>query len=119
MPNATSPWQRPPGDDDPERDPKAPLSDVEAIYAVLWRSLNLASRAAQDLPVTSALVALIDLAADLSSASGLLWTQPDFVAALRDLADKLEARRDRETAPPLHTTVRETLASVRPATPAN
>jgi hypothetical protein len=62
-----------------------------------WRAaLNTASRVHKDLPAAVAVVALVDLAADILLASGILWRQPDLIASMRTLTNDLERRRDAE-----------------------
>jgi len=107
----TSPWQ--PGELSPE--PDARIAAVEPLYRALLAKLHAAAYISEDdLPTAAAVMAAIDLAADLALASGLLWAQPDLVAALRTLADDLEQRREAEPARPLLPTVRQLFASARP-----
>jgi len=107
----TSPWQ--PGELSPE--PDARIAAVEPLYRALLAKLHAAAYISEDdLPTAAAIMAAIDLAADLALASGLLWAQPDLAAALRTLADDLEQRREAEPPRPLLPTVRQLFASARP-----
>ena len=100
-------------------DPPTPerLAAYEPIYRALLRILHALGRADGDLRSDVAVVAAVDLAADLAVTSGLLWVTDeggDIVAVLRNLADHLQQRRDREPAKPLRGTVREVFDGVRP-----
>jgi hypothetical protein len=109
-----SPWQGSP--DGPAPPPDAPLdaTATEAVYRVLWKTLRTVADVSEELPAAIAVVACVDLAADLSIASGILWQTPDIVAALRTLADDLERRPTDEPAWPMLTTVKELFAHSRP-----
>jgi hypothetical protein len=106
-----SPWQ--PAH---EREPRFVLA--EPVYKALLQTLHTASRINPDLPTAAAVMASIDLGYDLAVMSGLLWESPDLIAALRKLADTLEARRDSEPPRPVLATVRECFAASRPSTSA-
>jgi hypothetical protein len=108
-----SPWQS----DDPASDPLPPsgapprgIEASEAVYRVLWKTLRNIADVSEDLPVSAAIMGAVDLGIDLAIASGA-----DIAAALRELADNLDDRRNTE--PPQRTfgTLRETLAIARPA----
>jgi hypothetical protein len=93
--------------------PTERLAAYEPIYRALLRILHALGRADCDLRSDAAVVA----AADIAVTSGLLWITEeggDIVAALRNLADHLQQRRDREPAKPLRGTVREVFDCVRP-----
>jgi hypothetical protein len=110
-----SPWQadHPPAAP-PDPPSGAPLEASEAVYRVLWKTLLTIADVHGDLPVAAATMAAIDLGTDLAIASGLLWQTPDIPAALRALADNLEARRDAEPPQRILTSLSQTLASARP-----
>ena len=73
---------------------------VEPVYAALLTRLHHCARANPTLKTEIAIYAAIDVAVDLSIASGLLWSKrPDIVATLRILADRLEQRRQNEPTP--------------------
>ena len=73
---------------------------VEPVYAALLTRLHHCARANPTLKTEIAIYAAIDVAVDLSIASGLLWSKrPDIVATLRILADGLEQRRQNEPTP--------------------
>jgi hypothetical protein len=56
-------------------------------------------------PTAAAVMACVDLAVDITLASGLLWQAADLPAALRSLADTLVKRRESEPARELIATV--------------
>jgi hypothetical protein len=109
-----SPWQSndPIGGSPPE--PLAPeLARCPELYLALMGTLCAASRSDPELGSLAAIVSLAELLGDLVVNSGALWVQPDIVAALRDLADKLEARRAGPDKPVL-ATLRDFFLSARP-----
>jgi hypothetical protein len=66
----------------------------------LLTRLHHCARANPTLKTEIAIYAAIDVAVDLSIASGILWSKrPDIVATLRILADGLEQRRQNEPTP--------------------
>jgi hypothetical protein len=112
MPNATSPWQRPPGS--PERGLAPELAGCEMIYAEMMRTLAVCSRADTELTSIAAITAVAELLSDLIANTGALWTQPDVIGPLRELIDNLEQRRTDEAPKPVHTTLRDFFKSARP-----
>jgi hypothetical protein len=99
--------------------PTERLAAYEPIYRALLRILHALGRADGDLRSDAAVIAAVDLAADVAVSSGLLWVTDeggDIVAALHNLADHLQKRRDSEPAKPLLGTVKEIFADrARPA----
>jgi hypothetical protein len=87
-----SPWTPEPGS------PAAALHAVEPTYRALLMTLCLLSRENADLPSLGAVVAVTERLGDLIAGTGILWQKPDLVAALHDLADGLERRREAEPA---------------------
>jgi hypothetical protein len=84
------------------------------IYQDLMTILDVHARHKPALKPEVAIIALIDAALDLASASGLLWNADfDLVAALRLEADKWEQRRRNEPAPPVIDTLAAVLRSGR------
>jgi hypothetical protein len=100
----TSPWQPPGKIEEAEQQ----LAAVEPVYRQLVRTLHHLARDGEAVPAEAAIVALVDLAADLMVASGLLW-RPDVIANLRAFVDGLDQRRTREPAPPLVEDLRDAL----------
>ena len=77
---------------------------VEPIHRALLTTLDHCACANPSLKTEIAIYAAIDVAVDLSIASGLLWSKrPDIVATLRVLADRLEQRQQNEPAPTILT----------------
>ena len=77
---------------------------VEPIHRSLLTTLDHCARANPRLKTEIAIYAAIDVAVDLSIASGLLWSKrPDIVATLRVLADRLERRQQNEPVPAILT----------------
>jgi hypothetical protein len=113
-----SPWQtgKPPGDPPPPGPDAriAPeLARCEPLYLAMMGTLCMTSRSDPELPSIAAIVTVAELLGDLVVNTGALWVQPDLVAALRDLADKLEARRGGPEKPAL-ATLRDFFLSARP-----
>jgi hypothetical protein len=77
---------------------------VEQIHRSLLTTLDHCSCANPKLRTEIAIYAAIDVAVDLSIASGFLWSKrPDIIATLRVLADRLEQRQQNEPVPTLVT----------------
>ena len=92
---------------------------VEPIYRALLTTLAQCAYTNPRLQTEIAIYAAIDVAVDLSIASGLLWSKrPDIVATLRVLADRLEQRQQHEAVPTIVTSnlrnvLRQSQADVR------
>ena len=84
------------------------------VYRALMHGLHAASRADPGLQCLDAACAVVELAGDLLTSTGLLWQNPGIPAALRKLADTLEARRDGVPVLPPHPSLRAWFASARP-----
>ena len=75
---------------------------VEPVYGALLTRLHHCARANPTLKTEIAIYAAIDVAVDLSIASGFLWSKrPNIVATLRVLADRLEHRQQNEPLSPI------------------
>jgi hypothetical protein len=92
---------------------------VEPIHRALLTTLDQCAYTNPMLQTEIAIYAAIDVAVDLSIASGLLWSKrPDIVATLRVLADRLEQRQQNEAVPTIVTSnlrnvLRQSQADVR------
>ena len=92
---------------------------VEPIHRALLTTLAQCAYTNPRLQTEIAIYAAIDVAVDLSIASGLLWSKrPDIVATLRVLADRLEQRQQHEAVPTIVTSnlrnvLRQSQADVR------
>jgi hypothetical protein len=89
------------------------------VYRALMHGLHAASRADPTLQSLDAAIAVVELAGDLLTNTGLLWTNPGIPAALRTLANTLEARRDDGPFLAPHPSLRAWFASARPPPGAN
>ena len=75
---------------------------VEPVRRALLTTLDHCARAEPTLRTEIAIYAAIDVAVDLSIASGFLWSKrPNIVATLRVLADQLEHRQQNEPLSPI------------------
>ena len=90
------------------------LAGVDPVYDALIKTLHACSQD-ETVRVDSAITALGSVMGSLASVSGILWTSPDLIEALRGLADELEARRESDLPPPPLATLREVFAAARPA----
>jgi hypothetical protein len=93
---------------------------MKPVQDELFRALFSHARANGDLRADVTVIALVDFAAQMAVASGMLWqdypapAHSSFSAALYDFANQLEAQRAAEPALPMIVTLRETLS--RPTT---
>jgi hypothetical protein len=111
---ANTPWVPPPIVEQVERR----FAACEPVYRDLLTVLAVHGHNDPTLKVEVAIVALVDAAFDLASASGLLWSADfDLVAALRIEADRWEQRRQSEPAPPVIETLRDVLRTARTPKP--
>jgi hypothetical protein len=105
-----SPWEPPPV----IRELEQRLATVEPLYRRVWFALYIAARENEALESEAAVCVLLDLAAELAVASGVLWMpRPNICATFRGVGDALEHRRASEDARPL---VRELAAVLRTRT---
>jgi hypothetical protein len=111
----SSPWQSndPTGGPPPPEPIAGELRNCPELYLALMGTLCTASRSDPELASLAAIVSVAELLGDLAVNTGALWVQPDLIAALRDLADKLEARRGGAERPAL-ATLRDFFLSARP-----
>jgi len=93
---------------------------MKPVQDELFRAVFAYARANKELRADVTVLALIDFAAQVAVASGMLWqdypapAHSSFSAALYDFASQLEAQRAAEPALPMIVTLRETLS--RPTT---
>jgi hypothetical protein len=93
---------------------------IKPVQDELFPALFAYARANEELRADVTVIALIDFAAQVAIASGMLWqdypapAHSSFSAALHDFANQLEAQRAAEPALPMIVTLRETLS--RPTT---
>jgi hypothetical protein len=92
----------------------APYSDERVTYRKLIEALHLAVHEREGIEPAHAIFAIFNLGVDVAIASGALWASGDFIESLHKLVTHLEGRKADEPAPPLLTTLKETLASARP-----
>jgi hypothetical protein len=101
-----------PGPQQPQPEIAPQLRAADPVYNALMQALHGCSRD-ETVTTLAAVTAAVELAGELAVASGLLWSHPSIVAALRGLVDGLEQRQKDEPLPP-RKTLREFFQSARP-----